>query len=184
MNRSQKVFLMAAATLLCCFCLFLLALVNVLYSLLGLAVLLVALLIVRKYKPEWFARPRKDNEMAMPSTADSNVKDKVQEEQRVYMVLAGQMDFGARSITVNKPNYTIGRMDDNDFILEGDRVSRHHMEIRYDPVEQVCYVTDMGSANGTYLNSMRMEPHRSYKLVEGDHVMLDGRDFTVQYAHF
>ena len=183
MNRSQKIFLAAAAALLCCFCLFLLALVNVLYSLLCLALLLVALLIVRKYKPEWFARPRQD-EIAMPSTADSNVKDKVQEEQRVYMVLAGQMDFGARSITVNKPNYTIGRMDDNDFILEGDRVSRHHMEIRYDPVEQVCYVTDMGSANGTYLNSMRMEPHRSYKLVEGDHVMLDGRDFTVQYAHF
>lgn len=163
--------------------LFLLALVNVLLMLVGVIVVLAILLVLRNRKPEWFSFSQKQEEVPLqPSTHDSfNPED---EKKRVYMVLAGHGDFGARRIMINKTSYYIGRSDDNDFSIDGSKISRHHLEIRYDEKEQVCYAVDNQSRNGTYLNSVRMEPFRSYRLVQGDHIMIDGRDFTVEYARF
>ncbi len=180
MNRN-KIIVCVLIAIPVLFGLFLLALKNVLLCLLGVIVLLCVLLLLRRMHPEWFTR--KPEELPMPPSTDMPPIPSC-DEQRVYMVLAGRTDFGARRIMVNKPNYTIGRSNDNDFSINGGKISRHHLELRYDELEQVCYAVDKGSTNGTFLNSVRMEPRRSYKLVQGDHIMIDGRDFTVEYAHF
>lgn len=181
MERAKRIVIAVLIAIPVLFGLFLLAAANVLFMLIALIALLSFLLLLRRWKPEWFRKRPKPLPQQLPST---NFSAPGEDKQRVYMVLAGRTDFGARRIMVNKVNYNIGRSDDNDFSLEGSRISRHHLEITYSPREQLCYAVDKESANGTYLNSVRMAPGRAYKLRQGDHIMIDGRDFEVEYARF
>ena len=50
---------------------------------------------------------------------------------------------------------TLGRHPESDIFLDDITVSRHHAEIYRDGLVQ--HVKDMGSLNGTYLNSRRVE---------------------------
>lgn len=181
MESAKKIVIAVLIAIPVLFGLFLLAAANVLYMLLALIVLLCFLLLLRRQRPEWFRR-RPKPEPLQPSTTSFSIPG--EDKKRVYMVLDGRTDFGARRIMVNKANYYIGRSDDNDFSLEGSKISRHHLQITYSRREQICYAMDKDSANGTYLNSVRMVPGRPYKLNQGDHLMIDGRDFEVEYARY
>ena len=103
---------------------------------------------------------------------------------QVFMVLTGQEDFGARRITVNKTSYNIGRDKNNDFVIEGGRISRRHLRIEYNGIEEICYAIDADSSNGTFLNGERMVPGQRYRLIQGDRIMIDDRSFVVEYAHY
>ncbi|MEM7360442.1 MAG: FHA domain-containing protein [Pseudomonadota bacterium] len=50
---------------------------------------------------------------------------------------------------------TIGRTDDNSVVLADPGVSRQHAAIEYDDGDY--YVVDLGSSNGVFLNSQRVE---------------------------
>jgi hypothetical protein len=53
---------------------------------------------------------------------------------------------------------TLGRAPDNDIILEDPKVSRHHAVIAF--TEERYSITDLESANGTFVNGIRVrEPH-------------------------
>jgi len=54
------------------------------------------------------------------------------------------------TFSFNTKTLNIGRADDNDVILEGMRISRHHMHI--DVSGDQIYVTDLGSVNGITIN--------------------------------
>lgn len=162
------------------FALFLLALVNVLFLLLGIIALLAGALILKKCKPELFRREKKESEPEALTTNKNRMHNKVQ----VYMVLEGSEDFGARRIAVNKTSYSIGRAVDNDYVIDGGKISRHHLVIEYNAVENICYAIDTDSANGTYINSNRMVEGQRYRLEQGDRLMIDDRLFVVEYAHY
>src|SRR4030043_238095 len=51
--------------------------------------------------------------------------------------------------------FLIGRHQDNDLQIKEDCVSRSHVEIRFDGEQ--WWVRDLGSANGTYLDGLRIE---------------------------
>ena len=53
---------------------------------------------------------------------------------------------------------TIGRGDDNDFVVAGDYISTHHAEVRWEGEQYTLY--DCGSTNGTRVNGARLTaPH-------------------------
>lgn len=52
------------------------------------------------------------------------------------------------------PSITIGRADDNDIVIDDNMVSRHHA--RLEMRGNTCTLTDLGSANGTWVNGRRI----------------------------
>ena len=56
---------------------------------------------------------------------------------------------------LSETRVTVGRHPDSDIFLDDITVSRRHAEVYRDGLVQ--HVKDMGSLNGTYLNSRRVE---------------------------
>jgi pSer/pThr/pTyr-binding forkhead associated (FHA) protein len=61
---------------------------------------------------------------------------------------------------------TIGRSADNTVVFDSSRVSRHHLQIRLLPTGTM--IEDLGSTNGTWLNSRRLAEPRG--LSPGDQI--------------
>ena len=70
-----------------------------------------------------------------------------------------------RRIALEPPGISIGRRSDNDLVLEGERVSRHHARIAAS--DGRWYVADLGSMNGTLVNGV---PVREQHLHDGDEI--------------
>ncbi|MCI0663301.1 MAG: FHA domain-containing protein [Acidobacteria bacterium] len=64
---------------------------------------------------------------------------------------------------------TIGRRSDNHLVLDDDNISRQHISI--ERREGHYFVSDLGSANGTFLNDQRID---STQLKEGDRLRIGG----------
>lgn len=67
---------------------------------------------------------------------------------------------------------TLGRADDNDIILDGPLVSRHHLRLSVDANGQVTAM-DLGSLNGTRYNGQPLFARRPVLLRPGDELQLD-----------
>ncbi|MDH4136641.1 MAG: FHA domain-containing protein, partial [Anaerolineae bacterium] len=52
------------------------------------------------------------------------------------------------------PSITIGRGADNDIVIDDKMVSRHHA--RLEMQANTCLLTDLSSANGTWVNDRRI----------------------------
>lgn len=63
----------------------------------------------------------------------------------------------------------LGRAEDNEIMLLDDHVSRHHASFLL--AENVVWLTDMGSANGTFVNGERISG--GCRLFHGDQVAFD-----------
>lgn len=74
--------------------------------------------------------------------------------------------------TANVRKITVGRIADNDFVLDRPRVSKHHLEFVQDGADVL--VRDLGSLNGTSVNGYRIQGER--RLQPGDAVTVDGVD--------
>ena len=74
------------------------------------------------------------------------------------------VDGDMSSHSVNVPLFTIGRMGNNDLVLEDPSVSRHHAEIRC-ARDGSFAITDLESMNGIYVNGRRV---RGCALTDGD----------------
>ncbi len=73
--------------------------------------------------------------------------------------------------------FTIGREDDNDLVLDRVNVSKHHLCFR--KIEGRIEVVDLESTNGTYLNGRKVQAPRPVRRADrvyvGDYIlMLDG----------
>lgn len=73
--------------------------------------------------------------------------------------------------------FTIGREDDNDLVLDRVNVSKHHLCFR--KIEGRIEVVDLESTNGTYLNGRKVQApktvRRTDRVYVGDYIlMLDG----------
>ena len=182
MNGKKKIIYFVLCAVPVAAVLFLLAINNVLYPLLGIIAVLAVLVILKQRKPELFRWKSEEDETG----PEPPVPPEPQSEPtpRVYMVLAEREAHGAQRITVNKTSYGIGRGKDNDFVVEGSRIGRHHLRIEYDAAEDACYAVDMGSVNGTYLNSVKMKTGERYRLLQGDRLMIDDHAFAVEYARY
>lgn len=78
--------------------------------------------------------------------------------------------------------FTIGREDDNDLVLDRVNVSKHHLCFR--KIEGRIEVVDLESTNGTYLNGRKVQAPRTVRRTDrvyvGDYIlMLDGDEPTL-----
>jgi len=85
------------------------------------------------------------------------------------------------SLVVNTPEYLIGKNPDmvNGAITHNPAISRVHCKISYSAGRY--YITDMGSANGTYVNQQRLEKQQTVEINSGDYLKLANSDFIVSF---
>jgi pSer/pThr/pTyr-binding forkhead associated (FHA) protein len=81
-----------------------------------------------------------------------------------------------------KGKATIGRADNNTIVLSEPRVSRHHAQIEWQDSENDFIFFDLGSANGTYLNSSKLPPLIPNKIQDWDKIRIASAVFTVRFV--
>ena len=91
-------------------------------------------------------------------------------------VVAGLRDAGGRHYPLQAAATRIGRLPDNDIVLDDDDVSRHHAVIIDTGGSFV--ITDLRSANGVHVQQRRLRP--SATLAEGDLINICGHEFTFE----
>lgn len=62
----------------------------------------------------------------------------------------------------NSPYLTIGRGNDNKLVLPHTFISRNHCKIRL-ITPQIIEIIDLGSSNGTYVDSQKLQPNKPYQ---------------------
>jgi len=62
---------------------------------------------------------------------------------------------------------SIGRSPLSDIVISNKLVSRTHAHLELD---KACYLIDLGSANGTFLNGEKMTPRQKYQLTSSDEI--------------
>jgi DNA-binding SARP family transcriptional activator len=91
-------------------------------------------------------------------------------------VVARLRDTAGRSYQLKATATRIGRLSDNDIVLEGDDVSRHHAVIVDTGGSFV--ITDLASANGVHVQNRLLRP--SATLADGDHISICGHEFVFE----
>jgi hypothetical protein len=86
--------------------------------------------------------------------------------------LAGQI------ISLPGQTFVVGRGEGCDLRLPEKGVSRQHARFQSGP--QGWMVVDLGSTNGTYVNSQRLSPDQPYRLGPGDRITIEGSVLVVE----
>src|SRR5258706_2640849 len=73
---------------------------------------------------------------------------------------------------------TIGSSPDNQLVLYSSNVAEHQAEIR--PEGQGYNITDLGSANGTFVNGQRLDWNMPHLLNSGDTITIGDTTFTYE----
>lgn len=159
----------------------LLAAANVLYLLLGIIIVLASMAMLKRVRPELFSfrKPVERKDLIVPGETIPP-----EPEKKAYLVLAELGAFEGKRIKIDKLPYYIGRGAPNDFQFDDPRIGRRHLRIEYKAEDDACYAVDLGSLNGTYLNSVRMEAGAEYRLIQGDRLVINDHPFEVEYAHY
>lgn len=84
-------------------------------------------------------------------------------------------------LSINTPEYLIGKNPDmvNGAVTHNPAISRVHCKITYSNGRY--YLTDMGSANGTYLNQQKLEKQQTVPVNSGDYLKLANSDFIITF---
>ena len=71
--------------------------------------------------------------------------------------------------------FTIGRKETNDLVLDDNQVSGSHAKIEVGPDFETFTLIDLDSANGTFINGRRIHTKR---ITEKDRFMFAGKEIT------
>ncbi|MGV9414258.1 BTAD domain-containing putative transcriptional regulator [Nocardia sp. NPDC003693] len=94
-------------------------------------------------------------------------------------IRAGQLRTASgRAIPIGIGGIKIGRMVDNDLILDDPKASRYHAHIT--PSRAGLLIKDLGSANGVYINETAIET--SVVLADGDAIRIGSTTFVFHAA--
>lgn len=85
------------------------------------------------------------------------------------------------SLTVTQSEFTIGKNPSmvNGAITYNPAISRVHCKISYS-MGKYC-ITDLGSANGTYVNNQRLEKQQTVEIHNNTHLKLANSEFTISF---
>jgi pSer/pThr/pTyr-binding forkhead associated (FHA) protein len=81
-----------------------------------------------------------------------------------------------------KGKVTIGRVNTNTIVLSEIRVSRFHALIEYQSSTKTYVISDLGSANGTYVNNQRIHALEMCPLANWDKIRIASNIFTVRFT--
>jgi pSer/pThr/pTyr-binding forkhead associated (FHA) protein len=88
---------------------------------------------------------------------------------------------GAQTIALYSGLITVGRRAGNDVVIDNDPyVSGKHAEVLCD--SSGCYITDIGSTNGTLVNGKRLEAGQKEMLLNGDEVAFGQSAYVYESA--
>lgn len=74
----------------------------------------------------------------------------------------------------------LGRSSQNDYCITGNTsIGRKHAVIKKQ--RDTCYLMDLGSVNGTFLNGKRLEPKQICRLSNGDKIRLADEEFIFAF---
>ena len=81
------------------------------------------------------------------------------------------------TIAINKPEFTIGKERRRvDYCIDNNNsVSRTHARLHVR--SGVCYISDLGSTNCTYVNGTRLSPNQEIALKKGDKIKISDEEF-------
>ncbi len=84
-------------------------------------------------------------------------------------------------LTVDKPEYTIGKSEGtvDGAVTYNPAISRVHCKISYSYGRY--YLTDLGSLNGTFVNSIKLFKRQTVELHDGDYLKLADSDFVITF---
>lgn len=91
-------------------------------------------------------------------------------------VVARLRDRGGRGYPLSGVTTRIGRLDDNDIVLDDTEVSRHHAVIA--DIGASFMITDLRSTNGVEVQGRRIHP--SATLADGDHIRIGDSEFVFE----
>jgi hypothetical protein len=77
---------------------------------------------------------------------------------------------------------SIGRSPNNDIVLHSRLVSKSHASLHVAPTQKYCYLIDMGSTNGTFVNGDQLTSHQEYQLADGDEISFGPRTKVVYFS--
>lgn len=89
------------------------------------------------------------------------------------------------SLTISKPQFTIGSGASNDLVVKGPLMSRAHTLLEFSPSRGALYVVDL-STNGTFLNGVRLPCKSSGKVFvcHGDELLFPEAKQEVRTMEF
>ena len=88
---------------------------------------------------------------------------------------------GDEDIIIDKDDFIIGRLAGHvDHILRNNAVGKLHAEIICR--NGVCYVKDLNTVNGTYINNIRIDSNKEVELKESDRLQLANSEFVLTYS--
>jgi SARP family transcriptional regulator, regulator of embCAB operon len=90
--------------------------------------------------------------------------------------VAALRDAAGQRYPLQGPATRIGRLPDNDVVLDDAEISRHHAVIV--DTGSSFMITDLRSANGVSVRGRRLRP--SATLADGDHIRICGYEFTFE----
>ncbi|MBV8808613.1 MAG: type III secretion system cytoplasmic ring protein SctQ [Acidobacteriaceae bacterium] len=95
----------------------------------------------------------------------------------VLLEWTNQVEPGdTQKLSFQKDEIGIGREPDNDVVVPLAGVGRHHAQIKKQ--DGRYFLEDLGSANGTYLNEAKLEPHKPVPLHDGAQFLIFPHQFT------
>lgn len=85
------------------------------------------------------------------------------------------------TLIISSPEYLIGKNPEmvNGAVMHNPAISRVHCKVTYSAGRY--YLTDMGSANGTWINQQKLEKQQIVELHSGDYLKLANSDFIVTF---
>ncbi|GAB4544418.1 MAG: DUF3662 and FHA domain-containing protein [Anaerolineae bacterium] len=90
------------------------------------------------------------------------------------------LEIGERVVSLGEPVVRLGRALSNDIILEDQRISRRHAQLRWRAGSY--HLSDIGSRGGTFLNGHLLRQGEEFPLAAGDRIDLAGITLTIQVA--
>lgn len=78
------------------------------------------------------------------------------------------LDFKMQEYYVIEGDISLGRSSKNDVVIKDKFVSKNHLLIR--EKNQRYYLEDLGSANGTFLNGVKIDPNELIELQNNDKI--------------
>ncbi len=98
-------------------------------------------------------------------------------ERVILLQQTNQIEPGdTQSLSFRKDGISIGREPDNDIVVSLAGVGRHHARITNQ--DGRYFLEDLGSANGTYLNDVKLEPRKPVLLNEGAQFLIFPHQFS------
>ncbi|MCA9619102.1 MAG: FHA domain-containing protein [Myxococcales bacterium] len=105
-------------------------------------------------------------QMAAPAAGGVPVQPSGSPQVKKHKTVFGQLDFSGAAGGVK----TIGRTEDNDIVIPHPQVSSRHAQVEEKGGR--LYVTDRGSANGTYVRGHRIQAGQPIEIQSGEKVYI------------